>query len=147
MKLHELKSTEGSRELRTRKGRGHAAGKGKTAGKGEAGQNKRSGGGVRPGFEGGQNPWFRRLPKRGFINVNHIEYQTVSLARLNKEFKANETVTKAILLERRILRRKNLPVKVLGTGKITKALTIQVQAISATAKDAIEKAGGKVEVK
>ncbi|CAM9145906.1 50S ribosomal protein L15 [Mycoplasma todarodis] len=147
MKLHELKSTEGSRKLRTRKGRGHAAGKGKTAGRGENGQNKRSGGGVRPGFEGGQNPWFRRLPKRGFTNVNHVEYETVNLSTLEKAFNANDVVTKEILLEKRITRRKTMPVKVLGNGKITKALTIQVQAISASAKAAIEAAGGKVEVK
>ncbi len=147
MKLHNLKSTIGSRQEKTRKGRGHAAGKGKTAGKGEAGQNKRSGGGVRPGFEGGQNPWFRRLPKRGFTNVNHVEYETINLSVLDKAFKANETVNSKILLEKGITRRKSMPVKILGNGKITKALTIEVQAISKSAKAAIEKAGGKVEVK
>ncbi len=148
MKLHNLKPTKGSRDERTRKGRGHAAGKGKTAGKGEAGQNKRSGGGVRPGFEGGQNPWFRRVPKRGFTNINHVEYQTVSLEALNTSFKANEKVTVEKLLKLRLVRKADMPVKILNNGKISIALTVEVQAFSKTAKAAIEKAGGKtVEIK
>ncbi|MCP4337135.1 MAG: 50S ribosomal protein L15 [Mycoplasma sp.] len=146
MKLHNLKPTKGSREERTRKGRGHAAGKGKTAGKGESGQNKRSGGGVRPGFEGGQNPWFRRLPKRGFKNINHIKYQIVSLDKLNEKFKANDIVTIKELLELKIVRKKDAPIKILNNGKIKIALTVKANAFSEKAKIAIEKAGGKVEL-
>ncbi len=146
MKLHNLKPTKGSRSDRTRKGRGHAAGKGKTAGKGEAGQNKRSGGGVRPGFEGGQNPWFRRVPKRGFTNINHVEYQTVSLNDLQKSFKDGDIVTVKTLLEKRIVRKKKSPVKILNNGKISSKLIVQVQAFSGAAKAAIEKVGGKAEV-
>ncbi|MGL4183951.1 MAG: 50S ribosomal protein L15 [Metamycoplasmataceae bacterium] len=145
MKLHSLKANDGSRTEKHRVGRGHAAGKGKQAGKGQSGQNKRSGG-TRPGFEGGQNPWFRRLPKRGFNNVNHIEYQVVSLSSLEENFKNNDLVTPEILLERKIARNKNLPIKLLANGNLTKKLTIKVNAASQTAISAIEKSGGTLEV-
>ncbi|MGL5357444.1 MAG: 50S ribosomal protein L15 [Metamycoplasmataceae bacterium] len=145
MKLHSLKANDGSRTEKHRVGRGHAAGKGKQAGKGQSGQNKRSGG-TRPGFEGGQNPWFRRLPKRGFNNVNHVEYQVVSLSSLEENFKNNDLVTPEILLEKKIARNKNLPIKLLANGNLTKKLTIKVNAASQTAISAIEKSGGTLEV-
>ncbi|MBN3534979.1 50S ribosomal protein L15 [Mycoplasma procyoni] len=143
-KLHTLVSAEGSRKEKHRKGRGHAAGKGKQAGRGQSGQTKR--GTVRPGFEGGQNPLFRRLPKIGFNNINKVEYQTISLARLEEVYKANETVTLESLFEKRLVRRKTMPVKLLANGTLTKKLTIQVNAASVSAKEAVEKAGGKLEL-
>ena len=143
MKLNELKSNEGARRDKYRAARGMAQGRGKQAGKGQSGQNKR--GGTRPGFEGGQNPWFRRLPKRGFTNINHVEYQVVNLSSLEKAFKANDTVDLKILADKRLTTNNN-PVKVLGNGKLTIALTIKVNKVSESAKKAIEKAGGKVEL-
>ncbi len=144
MKLENLKSTPGSRPSKHRVGRGHAAGKGKQAGKGQSGQNKR--GGTRPGFEGGQNPWFRRLPKRGFNNVNRIEYAIVSLADLNTKFKDGDDVNIEMLLNAGLINNKNLPVKILANGEIKIKLTLKINAISKSAKQAIESAGGKVEV-
>lgn len=144
MKLHTLKANEGSRKEKHRVGRGHAAGKGKQAGKGQSGQNKRHG--HRPGFEGGQTPWFRRLPKRGFNNVNHIEYQVVSLSSLDAKFNANDTVDAEALHKAKLARNKNEPIKLLANGKITKSLTIKVNAASQSAIKAVEAAGGKVEV-
>lgn len=144
MELHNLKPTAGSKTNKHRKGRGHAAGKGKQAGKGQSGQKKR--GKVRPGFEGGQNPWFRRIPKRGFNNINHVEYQVVSLESLDKGFESNDEVTLEKLLAKRIVRNKNLPVKLLASGELTKPLVVKVNAVSVTAKAAVEKLGGKVEV-
>ncbi len=144
MQLHNLKSSPGSRPSKHRVGRGHAAGKGKQAGKGQSGQNKR--GGTRPGFEGGQNPWFRRLPKRGFKNINRIEYAIVSLKDLNNQFKDGDEVNGAILVEKGLIKNEKLPIKVLANGKINIKLTIQINAISKTAKHAIESVGGKVEV-
>ncbi|OYD27191.1 50S ribosomal protein L15 [Mycoplasma testudineum] len=143
MKLHELKPTPGSRKEKHRKGRGHAAGKGKQAGKGQSGQAKRSG--TKIGFEGGQNPWYRRLPKRGFNNVNHVEYQVVNLDVLNERFDANTVVDIELLVQER-LANKTLPVKVLARGKIEKPLTLKVHSASSSAIKAIEAAGGKVEV-
>ncbi len=144
MKLHTLKPNDGSRKEKHRVGRGHAAGKGKQAGKGQSGQNKRHG--HRPGFEGGQTPWFRRLPKRGFNNVNHIEYQIVSLSTLDAKFKDNDVINAEKLHQLRIARDKNMPIKLLANGKITKKVTIQVNAASQSAIKAVEAAGGKVEV-
>lgn len=143
MKLHSLKPNKGARTEKHRVGRGHAAGKGKQAGKGQSGQNKR--GGTRPGFEGGQNPWYRRVPKRGFKNVNHIEYQVVSLSALEKNFKNNETITPEILFEKKLARDKNLPIKILSNGTISKKFKIKVNAASASAEEAIKKAGGTLE--
>lgn len=144
MKLHELKPNEGSRSKRYRVGRGMAQGRGKQAGRGQSGQNKRHG--HRAGFEGGQNPWFRRLPKVGFNNINHIEYQVVSLAKLEEKFNVGDTVDFKSLLETKIVRNKNLPVKLLANGKISKKLTIKVNAASKKAIELIEKVGGKVEI-
>ncbi len=144
MKLHSLKPNEGARKEKTRVGRGHSAGKGKQAGKGQSGQNKR--GGTRPGFEGGQNPWFRRVPKRGFNNVNHVEYQVVSLEDLELNFEANEEITVEKLNDLKIARNKNMPVKLLSNGSVTKKFTVKINAASQSAIKQIEEAGGSVEV-
>ncbi len=143
MELHTLKPTAGSRKDKHRVGRGHAAGKGKQAGRGQSGQTKRST--VRLGFEGGQNPLFRRIPKRGFNNVNHVEYQIVNLNDLEKTFKANSVVSYETLFEHGLVKR-SMPVKILGRGQLTKKLTVKIPALSETARLAIEKAGGKIEV-
>ncbi|CAD7360882.1 50S ribosomal protein L15 [Metamycoplasma salivarium] len=143
MELHTLKPTAGSRKDKHRVGRGHAAGKGKQAGRGQSGQTKRST--VRLGFEGGQNPLFRRIPKRGFNNVNHVEYQIVNLDDLEKTFKANSVVSYETLFEHGLVKR-SMPVKILGRGQLTKKLTVKIPALSETARLAIEKAGGKIEV-
>ncbi|WP_027334708.1 50S ribosomal protein L15 [Mycoplasmopsis felifaucium] len=140
MKLHELKSTPGSRTDKHRVGRGHAAGKGKQAGKGQSGQNKRHG--HRLGFEGGQTPWFRRIGKRGFTNVNHVEYQIVSLADLEKTFENGATVDLEALFKANLVKRQ-LPVKLLANGKLTKKLNVTLHSASASAIEALEKAGGK----
>jgi len=129
MKLHELKPNKGARKDKHVKGRGHAAGKGKQAGKGQSGQNKR--GGTRPGFEGGQNPWFRRLPKRGFTNVNHVEYQTVDISKINEKYKDGEVVSFETLKAKRLISRKK-PVKILGNSKLTVKVTFEVDAMSAS---------------
>ncbi|PAF55389.1 50S ribosomal protein L15 [Mycoplasmopsis agassizii] len=143
MKLSELKANPGSRKEKHRVGRGHAAGKGKQAGKGQSGQAKRSG--TKAGFEGGQNPWFRRLPKRGFNNVNHVEYQVVNLGVLNERFE-NKTVIDIELLVKERLANRTLPVKLLNKGSLEKSFTIKVNAASEAAKEAVKKAGGSVEV-
>ncbi|VEU75128.1 50S ribosomal protein L15 [Mycoplasmopsis maculosa] len=142
MQLHELKSTPGSRKEKHRVGRGHAAGKGKQAGKGQSGQNKRHG--HRLGFEGGQTPWFRRIGKRGFTNVNHVEYQVINLADLEATFKTNDTINVESLFAANLIKR-NKPVKLLGNGKLTKKLNVTLHAASKTAIDAIEANGGKFE--
>lgn len=141
VKLHNLKFTEGSRVEKHRKGRGHAAGKGKQAGKGQSGQNKRKG--HRLGFEGGQTPWFRRIGKRGFTNVNHVEYQVVNLKDIEERFENNAQITVEALFEAGLVKRR-LPIKLLGNGKLTKKVTITVNKASASALEAVEKAGGKV---
>lgn len=143
MKLNELKPNKGARKDKYRAARGMAQGRGKQAGKGQSGQNKR--GGTRPGFEGGQNPWFRRLPKRGFTNINSVEYQPVNLSTLDKLFKDGETVDVAALKAKGLVNR-NTPVKLLANGKLTKNLTVKVNKASKTAIAAVEKAGGKVEL-
>lgn len=145
MKLHELKPAEGSRHRRKRKGRGIATGNGKTAGRGHKGQNARSGGGVRPGFEGGQNPLYRRLPKRGFTNPTRKEYATVNLETLNR-FDADTTITPELLLETGIVKNTKSGIKILGDGNITVKLTVQANKFSQTAVEKIEAAGGKTEV-
>lgn len=141
IKLHTLKYTEGSRPEKHRKGRGHAAGKGKQAGKGQSGQNKRKG--HRLGFEGGQTPWFRRIGKRGFTNVNHVEYQIVNLGQLELAYNNKEEVTIESLFAKGLVKR-NLPIKLLAKGTLSKSLVITVNKASTTAKEAVEKAGGKV---
>lgn len=145
MKLHELKTTEGSRKKRNRVGRGMSSGNGKTAGRGHKGQNARSGGGVRPGFEGGQMPLFQRLPKRGFTNVNRKEYAVVNVEKLNR-FEDGTEVTPELLLETGVVSKLKAGVKVLGNGKLEKKLTVKAQKFSESAVQAVEAAGGKTEV-
>jgi len=145
MKLHELKPAEGSRKERNRVGRGIGSGNGKTAGRGHKGQNSRSGGGVRPGFEGGQNPLYRRLPKRGFTNPTRKEYAIVNLETLNR-FEAGTEVTPELLLETGIVSNAKSGIKILGDGQLEKGLTVKANKFSASAKEAIEAAGGKTEV-
>ena len=128
-----------------RKGRGPASGNGKTAGKGHKGQNARSGGGVRPGFEGGQIPLYRKLPKRGFHNKFGKTYSIVNVDVFNK-FEDGAVVDLATLLEKKIVRKANDGLKVLGNGEITKKITVKAAVFSATAKEKIEAAGGKIEV-
>lgn len=145
MKLHELKPSEGSRSTRNRVGRGIGSGNGKTAGKGHKGQNARSGGGVRPGFEGGQNPLFRRLPKRGFTNINRKEFAIVNLDTLNR-FEEGTEVTPALLIETGVVSSEKSGIKILGNGLLDKKLTVKAHKFSASAKEAIENAGGQTEV-
>ncbi|WP_449621802.1 50S ribosomal protein L15 [Robertmurraya sp. Marseille-Q9965] len=145
MKLHELKPAEGSRHERKRKGRGIGSGNGKTAGKGHKGQNARSGGGVRPGFEGGQTPLFRRLPKRGFTNVNRKEFAIVNLDTLNR-FEDGTEVTPELLVETGVVSKELAGIKILAKGKLEKKLTVKAHKFSSAAKEAIEAAGGNIEV-
>ena len=146
MKLHELKPQEGSVKESYRKGRGPGSGNGKTAGKGHKGQNARSGGGVRPGFEGGQLPLYRKLPKRGFNNYRFgKKYATVNVQSLNK-FNDGEVVDSAALLAMGIINKAYDGVKILGEGEITKKLTVKAAVFSAKAKEKIEAVGGKTEV-
>ena len=146
MKLHELTSTPGSRLDHYRKGRGLGSGNGKTAGKGHKGQNARSGGGVRLGFEGGQLPLYRALPKRGFKNVNHVSYAVVNVSDLEAKFDANAVINPAALKDKGLVKKEYDGVKVLGNGKLTKAFTVQANAFSKSAEKAITEAGGKTEV-
>ncbi|MFB6767783.1 50S ribosomal protein L15 [Bacillus altitudinis] len=145
MKLHELKPSEGSRKVRNRVGRGIGSGNGKTSGKGHKGQNARSGGGVRPGFEGGQMPLFQRLPKRGFTNINRKDYAVINLDRLNS-FDEGTEVTPELLLETGAISKLKAGVKILGNGKLEKKLSVKANKFSASAKEAIEAAGGTAEV-
>ena len=146
MKLHELSPAEGSAKASFRKGRGPGSGNGKTAGKGHKGQNARSGGGVRPGFEGGQLPLYRKLPKRGFNNSKFAKvYAIVNVDALNV-FEDGAVVDLDALMAKKIVRRANDGLKILGNGEITKKLTVKASVFSATAKEKIEAAGGKIEV-
>lgn len=147
MELKDLTPVAGSRKQRTRVGRGHAAGKGKTAGRGLNGQKSRSGGGKRPGFEGGQTPLYMRLPKLpGFRNINRVEYVPVNVSRLEAKFEAGSVIDNAALVAAGIIKHEDALVKVLGDGEITKALTVKVDKVSASAAKKIEAAGGKVEL-
>jgi len=146
MKLHELSPAPGSVKEAYRKGRGAGSGNGKTAGKGHKGQNARSGGGVRPGFEGGQLPLYRKLPKRGFKNRFATEYAIVNVAALNV-FEDGDTVTLDKLMAAGIINKPLDGLKILGNGEITKKLTVEATVFSATAREKIEAAGGKTEVK
>ena len=146
MKLHELSPAPGSVKDSFRKGRGPGSGNGKTAGKGHKGQNARSGGGVRPGFEGGQLPLYRKLPKRGFKNRFAVNYAVVNLSALNK-FEDGDTVNLEKLMEAGIVKKPLDGLKVLGNGDLTKKLTVEAKVFSASAKEKIEAAGGKTEVK
>ena len=145
MKLHELSPAAGSAKQAWRKGRGPGSGNGKTAGKGHKGQNARSGGGVRPGFEGGQLPLYRKLPKRGFKNRFAKNYAIVNVADLNR-FNDGDKITLATLIEAGIVRKELDGLKVLGNGELTKKITVEAKVFSATAKEKIEAAGGAVEV-
>ena len=146
MKLHKLSPAEGSTKENFRKGRGAGSGNGKTAGKGHKGQNARSGGGVRPGFEGGQLPLYRKLPKRGFNNfLFSKKYTIIHVQSLNK-FDDGEVVDTAALLLKGVINNVNDGVKVLGEGELTKKLTVKAAVFSAAAKEKIEAAGGKTEV-
>ena len=145
MKLNELSPAEGSAKAAWRKGRGPGSGNGKTAGKGHKGQNARSGGGVRPGFEGGQLPLYRKHPKRGFNNKFATNYVIVNLDKLNC-FEDGAVVDMEALLEKKIIRKTLDGLKVLGGGEITKKLTVKATIFSATAKEKIEASGGKAEV-
>lgn len=145
MKLHELKPAEGSKKSPKRIGRGTASGWGKTAGRGQDGQNSRSGGGTRPGFEGGQMPLYRRLPKRGFTNIFAKQYSCINVDRLNV-FEDGTEVTQELLVEKRIIRKIHDGVKILGNGNLEKNLTVKVSKLSKAAAEKITAAGGKVEV-
>ena len=145
MKLHDLKPAVGATTAPKRLGRGTGSGLGKTSGKGHKGAKARSGGGKRPGFEGGQMPLTMRLPKRGFTNKWRVEYATVNVERLNI-FEDGEVVSPVELIQAGILKNVQDGVKILGNGEITKKLTVQATAFSATAKEKIEAAGGKAEV-
>jgi large subunit ribosomal protein L15 len=145
MKLHELQQTEGSRKVRNRVGRGSSSGNGKTSGRGHKGQKARSGGGVRLGFEGGQQPLFRRIPKRGFSNINRKDYAVVNLDTLNR-FEEGTEVTPALLVESGVVRNEKSGIKVLAKGAVEKKLTVKAHKFSDAAKEAIEAAGGTGEV-
>ena len=144
MKLHELSPAAGSAKDAWRKGRGPGSGNGKTAGKGHKGQNARSGGGVRPGFEGGQFPIYRQHPKRGFNNYFATNYAIVNVEDLNR-FVDGTVVDMDVLLAAKVIRKPMDGLKVLGNGELTKKLTVKAAVFSATAKEKIEAAGGKVE--
>ena len=145
MKLHELHPAEGSTASQKRLGRGNGSGLGKTSGKGHKGAKARSGGGKRPGFEGGQMPLYRRVPKRGFNNVFGTEYAEVNVERL-EVFEDGDVVNAQALLEKKIIRKELDGVKVLGGGELTKKLSVQAAKFTGSAKEKIEAAGGKAEV-
>lgn len=145
MNLHTLKPAEGARKERNRVGRGQGSGNGKLAGRGQGGQGQRSGKGVRLGFEGGQQPLFRRLPKRGFTNINRKEYTIVNLDTLNM-FEEGTLVSPALLFEAGVIKKELSGIKILGEGKLEKKLTVQAHKFSKTAEEAITAAGGSIEV-
>lgn len=145
MKLHELSPAPGSNKDSFRKGRGAGSGNGKTAGKGHKGQNARSGGGVRPGFEGGQMPLARPLPKRGFNNIFAVKYAAINVSDLNK-FEDGAVVDAEALQAAGIIKKTLDGVKILGNGEISKKLTVKAAKFSTSAKEKIEQAGGKAEV-
>lgn len=145
MKLHELRAVPGAKKAPKRKGRGTATGQGKTAGRGMNGQNSRSGGGTRPGFEGGQMPLYRRIPKRGFTNIWGTEYAILNVADLNR-FDAGTVVTPEMLKEAGIVKQMKDGLKILGDGELEKSVTVRAHKFSKTALEKIEAAGGKAEV-
>ena len=142
--LNELKPVEGARHSKKRLGRGIGSGTGKTAGRGTKGQNARSGGGVRPGFEGGQLPLFQRLPKRGFKNISRVEYAVVNVDKLNI-FEDGATVDVEAIVNAKLVKDVKDGIKILGNGELTKKLTVKANKFSESAKKAIEAKGGKVE--
>ena len=145
MKLHELRAAEGSSKNRKRRGRGHATGQGTTGGRGMNGQKSRSGGGVRLGFEGGQMPLYRRIPKRGFTNRFAKEYTEINVEVLNR-FEAGTVVTEQLLKEEGLVKQVKDGVKVLGNGNLEKGITVQAAKFTKSAAEKIEAAGGKIEV-
>lgn len=145
MKLHELSPAEGSVKASFRVGRGPGSGNGKTSGKGHKGQNARSGGGVRPGFEGGQNPLYRRLPKRGFTNRFAVNYAIVNVSQLDV-FEDGDVIDLTALEARRLVTASLDGLKILGNGELTKKVTVKASGFSASAKEKIEAMGGKAEV-
>lgn len=145
MKLHELHYTEGARRERKRVGRGTSSGTGKTSSRGQKGAGARSGGGKKPGFEGGQTPLFMRLPKRGFTNYTRVEYAIVNVSDLNR-FEDGSEVNAQVLLESGLVKKQLDGIKILGDGKLEKALTVKAHKFSKSAVVAIESAGGKTEV-
>ena len=145
MNLHEMKYNKGARHTKKILGRGQGSGQGQTAGKGHKGQNARSGGGVAIGFEGGQTPFFKSMPKRGFTNFNRLEYAIVNLSDLNR-FDEGTTVTADLLKQAGLVKKQLNGLKVLGNGKLEKKVNVTCNKISKSALAAIEKAGGKVEV-
>lgn len=145
MKLHELVAAEGSTKNRKRRGRGTASGQGKTCGRGMNGQNSRSGGGTRLGFEGGQMPLYRRIPKRGFTNIWGTEYSIINVDDLNR-FEAGTIVTPELLEEAGVVKQVKDGIKILGEGSLEKNITVRAHKFSKTAIEKIESAGGKAEV-
>ena len=145
MKLHELRAPQGATRAPKRKGRGTATGQGKTAGRGMNGQKSRSGGGVRLGFEGGQMPLYRRIPKRGFTNLFGTEYTAINVEELNR-FEAGTEVTPELIIEAGMAKQVKDGIKILGNGTLEKALTVKAQKFSKSAIEKIEAAGGKAEV-
>ena len=145
MKLHELSPSEGSKKKAFRVGRGHGSGNGKTSGKGQKGQKARSGGGVRPGFEGGQMPIYRRLPKRGFTNIFAKKYTSINVEDLNK-FDNGTEITAEVLKENGVIKKINEGIVVLGRGDLNKKVTIKAKRFSKSAEEKISAAGGKAEV-
>ncbi|MCX4357156.1 MAG: 50S ribosomal protein L15 [Oscillospiraceae bacterium] len=146
MKLHELQPAAGSVKDVKRIGRGHGSGQGKTAGKGHKGQKARSGGSIRPGFEGGQMPLQRRMPKRGFNNIFAKEFATINVSELEKRFESGAVVDADALIECGAIKDAKDGVKILGNGELTKSLTVKAVKFTAAAQEKIEKAGGKAEV-
>ena len=146
MKLHELKPAIGAVKDVKRIGRGHGSGQGKTAGKGHKGQKARSGGSIRPGFEGGQMPLQRRMPKRGFNNIFAAEFATVNVSELEKRFEDGAVVDGEALIASGAIKDAKDGVKILGNGELTKKLTVKAVKFTASAQEKIEKAGGKAEV-
>ena len=145
MKLHELIAVEGARHSRKRVGRGTGSGHGKTSCRGHKGQNSRSGGGVRPAFEGGQTPLFKRLPKRGFTNINRIDYAVINVEDLNC-FEAGTVVDTELLQAKGLVKKEYEGVKVLGNGELNVALTVKAKKFSKSASEKISAAGGTIEV-
>jgi len=145
MKLHELSPAPGSKKTRTRVGRGLGSGLGKTSGKGSKGQNSRSGGGTRPGFEGGQKPLYLRLPKRGFTNIHALKFAEVNVSTLER-FEAGTVIDPVLLVETGVLKNVYDGVRILGNGELATALTVRANGFTKTAIAKIEAAGGKVEV-
>jgi large subunit ribosomal protein L15 len=146
MKLHEIGPTPGSKKTRKRVGRGDSSGLGKTAGRGEKGQKSRTGAVIRPFFEGGQIPLFRRLPKRGFKNADRIIYALVNLNVLDANFEAGDVVDFDALRNKKLLAKSDTIIKILANGEITKALTVKAAKFSAAAAEKIQAAGGKIEI-